>query len=216
MSKEAYSLWLVGGTALLVDDDTAQPALQYALDSVLFAQLRADKLNGSRFARYRLWYSDYRKALEERGWIITLSHSDHLRMHDGTTRAPADGLIDYLQSRHPNLTGHLKAAINTLSHDEVQQYVQPFTQATQDKTTHVVQELGVLLPGAVLDLCGVAFKTPLPSGDGIDLRASVATLGDFVTEANRKDLHDLLERKQRAVHIRNLGLLTPENDHAST
>lgn len=215
MSKEAYSLWLVGGTALLVDD-TAQPALQYALDSVLFAQLRADKLNGSRLARYGLWYSDYRKTLEERGWIITLSHSDHLRMQDGTTRAPSDCLTGYLQARHPKLASHLKAAIKTLSSDEVQQYVRPFTQATQDKTIHVVQELGVLLPGAVLDLCGVAFKTPLASGDGIDLRASGAMLGEFVTEANRQDLHDLLERKQRAIHIRNLGLLTPESDHAST
>jgi hypothetical protein len=215
MSKEAYSLWLVGGTALLVED-TTQPALQYAFDSVLFAQLRADKLNGSRFARYGLWYSDYRKALEARGWIITLSHSDHLRMRDGGMRAPLDRVTDYLQARHPKLTGHLKAATNFLSQDEVQQYARPFTQATQDNTTHVVQELGVLLPGAVLDLCGLAFKTPLPSGDGIDLRASGAMLGDFVTEAIRKDLHDLLERKQRAVHIRNLGLLTPENDHAST
>lgn len=215
MSKGVYSLWLVGGTALLVDE-AAQPTLQYALDSILFAQLRSDKLNGPRFARYGLWYSGYRTALEERGWVITFSHSDYPRMQGDVLRASADCLTGYLQGRHPSLSGHLQAAINALSQDEAQHAVRPFTQAMQGKTTAVVQELGVLLPGAVLDLCGVAFKTPQCSTNAIDLRASGATLGEFVSDANRKELRDLLERTQNAAHIRNLGLLKPEHDHART
>ncbi|SME95827.1 MULTISPECIES: hypothetical protein [unclassified Pseudomonas] len=226
MSKEGYSLWLVGGTALLMAE-TASPSWQYALDSLLFAQLRSDKLNGSRFANFTRWYSGYRTALEARGWIIPSSRSDYQPLKGN---APlAQRLTDDLQARHPSLSGYVQAAIATLSRDDVQQYLQPFTLLEQDQATHAVYELGVMLPDASLDLCAMAFKSTLPAAqirpctvlspppsDKADLRTTLATLGEQLTEADRQGLHALLERKQYAGRIRNLGVLRLEDSHANT
>jgi hypothetical protein len=213
MSEETYSLWLVGGTALLVAD-TALQDQQYALDSVLFAQLRSDKLNGSRFANYARWYSGYRTALEQRGWTFTRSRSDYQRLQEGAPPTPADLLKRHLQARHPSLSGYLQAAITRLSQEEVQQQLRAFTLAEHEQGSGVVCELGVLLPGPSMDLCGLALGSD-PS-DGIDLRESVATLGEYVTQSIRQDLHALLERKQQAGNIRNLGTLKGEDGNGAT
>lgn len=227
MSKEGYSLWLVGGTALLVAD-AAQPLRQYALDTILFAQLRSDKLNGSRFTHYGRWYSGYRTALEERGWVIVRSRSDHQQAQVGQSLVPVQRLCDDLQARHPSLAGHLRAAMTQLSQGAIQQHLQPFTLSEKDKTTHGVYELGVMLPDGALDVCGLAFKTALPASqirpetrlqplpaEGIDLRASIATLSEYLTVAHRQGLHDLLERTQHAGKITDLGVLKPEGDDAT-
>lgn len=213
MSEETYSLWLVGGTALLVAD-TALQDQQYALDSVLFAQLRSDKLNGSRFANYARWYSGYRSTLEQRGWTFTRSRSDYQRLQEGAPPTPAHLLKSHLQARHPNLSGYLQAAITRLSQEEVQQQLRAFTITEHEKANGVVCELGVLLPGPSMDLCGLALGSDL--SDGIDLRESIATLGEYVTQSIRHDLHELLERKQQAGNIRNLGTLRREDDNGAT
>ena len=212
MSEETYSLWLVGGTALLVAD-TALQDQQYALDSVLFAQLRSDKLNGSRFANFARWYSGYRTALEQRGWTFTHSRSDYQRLQEGAPPTPIDLLKSHLQARHPSLCGYLQAAITRLS-QEVQQQMRAFTMGEHEKANGVVCELGVLLPGPSMDLCGLALGSDL--SDGIDLRESVATLGEYVTQSIRHDLHALLERKQQAGNIRNLGTLKGEDGNGAT
>ena len=226
MSKDAYSLWLVGGTALLVAE-AALPSRQYALDSLLFAQLRSDKLNGSRFADYARWYSGYREALEARGWVIPGSRSDYQPQQGNALLTQR--LTDDLQARHPSLAGYLQAAIVKLSQDELQPYLSPFTVVEQGQAAHVVYEVGVMLPDASLDLCGLALKSALPAAqihpctalspspsDKVDLRTTLATLGDHVAEADRQGLHALLEHKQYAGRIRNLGVLTPEVSHANT
>nr|WP_225779387.1 hypothetical protein [Pseudomonas sp. Marseille-Q3773] len=228
MSKEDYSLWLVGGTALLVAE-AAQGLRQYVLDSILFAQLRADKVSGSRFTHYGRWYSEYRTALEERGWVILRSSSDHQRMQPGHLLVPAERLTDDLLARYPRLSGHLRAAITLLSQGEPQQHLQPFTLAEHDQTTHCVYELGVVLPDGSLDVCGLAFKSSLPvsqvhpctrlepsATEGIDLRISAATLSEHLSGAHFQELHDLLERTQHDGKIRNLGVLKPEHDDAKT
>lgn len=102
MSNETYSLWLVGGTALLVAN-AALPGQQYALDSLLFAQLRSDKLNGSRFSHYPRWYSGYRTAMEDRGWVFTRTSSDYQRLAEGDQLTPTLLLKEKLQARHPRL-----------------------------------------------------------------------------------------------------------------
>jgi len=213
MSEETYSLWLVGGTALLVADMELQDQ-QYALDSVLFAQLRSDKLNGSRFANYARWYSGYRTALEQRGWTFTCSRSDYQRLQEGAPPMQAHLLKRHLQARHPSLSGYLQAAITRLSQEEAQQQLRAFTLAEHEKATGIVCELGVLLPGPSMDLCGMALGSDL--SDGIDLRESVATLGEYVTQSIRHDLHALLERKQQAGNIRNLGALEGEDGNGAT
>ena len=226
MSKEVYSLWLVGGTALLIAE-TAQPLRQYALDSILFAQLRSDKLNGSRFTHYGRWYSGYRTALEERGWVIVRSRSDHQHVQAEQSLVPVERLTDDLQARHPSLSGHLRAAIARLSQGAIQPHLQPFTLAQQDNVTHGVYELGVVLPDASMDVCGLAFKSSMPLSqirpctplqllptEGVDIRASVATLSEYLTVAHRQSLHDLLERTQHAGKIMDLGVLKPEEDDA--
>lgn len=225
MSKDAYSLWLVGGTALLVAE-AALPSRQYALDSLLFAQLRSDKLNGSRFADYARWYSGYREALEARGWVIPGSRSDYQPLQGSVPLTQR--LTDELQARHPGLSPYLQAAIARLSQKEVQQYLRPFTLDEHSQATHVVYELGVMLPGPSLDLCGLALTTATPATqilpgavlassptDKVDLRTTLATLGEQLTEVDRESLHALLERKQYAERIRNLGVLSPEGSHAN-
>lgn len=227
MSKEDYSLWLVGGTALLVAD-AAQPLKQYALDSILFAQLRSDKLNGSRFTHYGRWYSGYRTALEERGWVIVRSRSDHQQAQVGQSLVPVQRLSDDLQARHPSLSGHLRAAVTLLSQVVIQKHLQPFTLAEQDKTTQCAYELGVMLPDASLDMCGLAFKSALPASqirpdtrlqptpaEGIDLRGSAGTLSEYLTVAHRQGLHDLLERTQHVGKNIDLGVLKPEGGDAT-
>jgi len=213
MSKQAYSLWLVGGTALLVAD-TALQDQQYALDSVLFAQLRSDKLNGSRFADYARWYSGYRTALEQRGWTFTRSRSDYQRLQEDAPPTPAHLLTRNLQARHPNLSGYLQAAITKLFQEEVQQHLRVFTLAEPDNASGVVCELGILLQGASMDLCSLALGSDMC--DGIDLRESVVTLGEYVTPSIRNDLHALIERKQQAGNIRNLGMLREEDGNGTT
>ena len=213
MSEETYSLWLVGGTGLLVAD-TALQDQQYALDSVLFAQLHSDKLNGSRFANFARWYSGYRTALEQRGWIFTRSRSDHQRLQEGAPPTLAHILKSHLQARHPSLSGYLQAAITRLSQEEVQQQLRAFTMAQPEKANGVVCELGVLLPGPSMDLCGLALGSEL--SDGIDLRESGATLGEYVAQSIREHLHEMLERKQQAGNIRNLGTLKWEDGNGAT
>ncbi|WP_085676815.1 MULTISPECIES: hypothetical protein [unclassified Pseudomonas] len=210
MTKETYSLWLVGGTALLVAD-TALPGQQYVLDSLLFAQLRADKLNGSRFSHYARWYSGYRSVMEARGWVFTRSGSDYQRLAEGAQLTPTLLLKEKLQARHPRLCGYLQAAIAKLSQDQVQQHLRPFTVAENEKACALVLELGVLLPDASMTLCGLAVDSE--QADGVDLRESVVVLGDSVTQDVRQHLHALLEKKDKARHIRNLGPLIAEADH---
>ncbi|WP_409260617.1 hypothetical protein [Pseudomonas putida] len=210
MTKETYSLWLVGGTALLVAE-TALPGQQYVLDSLLFAQLRSDKLNGSRFSDYAGWYSGYRAAMMDRGWVFTRSGSDYQRLAEGAQLTPGLLLKERLQALHPTLSGYLQAAIAKLSQEEVQQHLRPFTVAKTEKACALVLELGVLLPDAPMTLCGLAVDSGL--ADGVDLRESVVVLGDSVTQEVQQHLHALLEKKDSARDIRNLGPLIAEADH---
>ncbi|MFT0520414.1 hypothetical protein [Pseudomonas faucium] len=206
MSKESYSLWLAGGTALLVAQ-AALPQRQYALDSLLYAQLHSDKLNGSRFANYARWYSGYRTALEERGWVLTRSHSDY---QESAVALPLNLLRDRLQARHPGLSGYLQAAVTQLSENPAQQCLSSFTEA---KSGGVVYELGVLLPGPSIDLYGLAHDG---LAKGIDLRESVVTLSDYVSEPDHRKLHAVLESSEHGKHIRQLGLLEQEASHGPT
>lgn len=205
MSKDSYSLWLAGGTALLVAQ-AALPQRQYALDSLLYAQLHSDKLNGSRFANYARWYSGYRTALEERGWVLTRSHSDY---QESAVALPLNLLRDRLQARHPDLSGYLQAAVTQLTQNPAQQCLNSFTVAKSG----VVHELGVLLPGPSIDLCGLAQDG---LAKGIDLRESVVTLSDYVSESDQRKLHAVLESSENGKHIRQLGLLDQEAGHGPT
>ncbi|MDF0733770.1 hypothetical protein P0Y43_24125 [Pseudomonas entomophila] len=216
MSEQAYSLWLVGGTALLVEQPPS-PLQRYVLESVLYAQLRADKQSGPRFTHYDRWYNDYRAALEARGWVVTRSHSDYRPRTDDRPLAIAPYLCERLQTRHPRLAAPLQAAVSRLLQADAQAQLRPSSVAG----TQVVYELGVILPGPSLELYSLAFdggsaSVPIDLGatvaasatrDGIDLRESQATMTELLSEANRQDLHALIERKQLAGHIKDLGFI---------
>lgn len=68
-----------------------------------------------------------------------------------------------------------------------------------------------MLPDASMTLCGLAVDSELP--DGMELRESAVVQGDLVTEDLRQGLRALLEKRDYARHISNLGLLKAETDH---
>ncbi|CAM3861178.1 hypothetical protein CCOS865_05068 [Pseudomonas reidholzensis] len=210
MKTADWSLWLVGGAALLVANEVAGPR-QYVLDSILYAQLRAVKRVGPRFPNYGRWYSEYRRALEERGWIVTRSNSDHEARSEGRPPTPEFTSHSGLLARHPALSGLLGAASARLMLEDAQQHLRSFNLAGIDQASVAVHELGVVLPDCSLALSGLAC-----SEDGIDLRESDAVLSEHLTEAVQQQVHGLLESKHLAVHIRSLGGLDARREHAKS
>jgi len=62
MDRTVEQLMLIGGTALLYPAGTGLIHRQAAFDSILYAQLLANKNAGSRFENYEGWYAAYRDA----------------------------------------------------------------------------------------------------------------------------------------------------------
>ena len=71
MDVDGYTLWVNGGSLLFAAPQVERSELQAVLDSHLYAQLLANKRAGSRFTEHKAWYSAYRTALTDRGWLLT-------------------------------------------------------------------------------------------------------------------------------------------------
>lgn len=207
MTLNGYSLWLAGTTALVVPDPFTDTQ-RFALESVLFAQLRADRSSGSRHADYSRWYSQYREALEARGWVVTYSKSDHQQLAGDDARSPLQRLVCRLEVVHPSFAGVLQAAVARLAQ-------QAPVLAASGAELGAVDELGIMLPGPALYLCGQHEVSDVPASPSVDFRESGAELSALVTPEHYRSLHEVIITRQHAAKILNLGALGAGAEHGN-
>ncbi|TLP55400.1 MULTISPECIES: hypothetical protein [Pseudomonas] len=194
MKNDVPSLYLAGGTALLVTP-AAAASQDYVLDSVLYAQLVADKHEGSRFDDYARWYRAYRTALERCGWIVATSTADYQRE---APPSPVRSIAERLKTLHPQLADALEPVVCRLATCDALQHLRPFTHAQVDSTASV-HELGIVLAGPTLVLSSLA------CGDGADIRHTTATPDELVPLSYRFKLHRRLGETGNAQSITDLG-----------
>mgnify|MGYP004727278821 CR=1 FL=1 len=73
MDVDGYTLWITGGSLVLIAPQVSELERREALGSLRHAQLLADGVMASRFDQHRRWYRAYRNALGRRGWRVTHS-----------------------------------------------------------------------------------------------------------------------------------------------
>ncbi|WP_028632774.1 hypothetical protein [Pseudomonas parafulva] len=163
MDKADEQLMLIGGTALLYAPAGAGVERQAAFDSILYAQLVANKEAGSRFADHDAWYDAYRAALRRLGWIKLASTYDQRQLGQPTRSTRLQPLDAWLKVRSIQQQAVLAAFAAGLgqSADGVA-HLKKFCVQDQAGGSQVVIELGLLKPGPVLDLCSITLHTETP------------------------------------------------------
>lgn len=163
MDVEGYTMWISGGSLVLVAPRVADLECRNALASLRHAQSLADALMGPRFDGHRQWYRAYRNALGQRGWRVTYSCQSIESAGYRTLLAPTQPLLLWLVSQHPELGDVLELGVDALSLDAqgLRQLSQHALQVLAGPAggTRIVLELGVLRPGSQLSLCSVALET---------------------------------------------------------
>ncbi|KJK17912.1 hypothetical protein UB48_11350 [Pseudomonas sp. 2(2015)] len=212
METDDYSVCTAGGTLLLIAPQVAPAQRQAVLDSLLYSQLRANKLAGSRFEHYQAWFGSYRKELSARGWIITQFYHDTQSASAGSLLAPIQPLRLWLDSQYETADGIIEAALGTLkgtqsSLDEFR----GFTFEGRECGTRIALEIGLVHPGPVISLCSIALHASEPveqvSIEGpllakgfqgeVLVKGLVAHLDGQQYEPQRVQLRALIERKQQ-------------------
>ncbi|WP_230385037.1 MULTISPECIES: hypothetical protein [Pseudomonas] len=162
MDRTAEQLMLIGGTALLYRVDTGQIQLQAAFDSILYAQLVANRNAGSRFEHYEAWYDAYREAYRQLGWIKLASTHDLKQLGQPVRSAqiqPLEAWLKMRSIRHEAVLAAVKSGLGR-SIEGFRHQLKFSTQGAQ-----LVIELGLLKPGPALDLCSITlhFDKPIAS-----------------------------------------------------
>ncbi|MHC6227622.1 hypothetical protein ACYU03_23135 [Pseudomonas sp. X10] len=223
MNNHGYTLWLDGGIALLMADTVSADQRQAVLDTLLYAQLLADKRSASRFGNYQSWYREYRMALSARGWIMTQIYHDTQSAGDCSVLVPAQPLQLWLATRQADADDNVARALHALGHDLVaSKALRDFTLREDERGTYLTLEVGLVLPGPVVHLCSIsayttvaadqaAFDKPLDGksllGD-IRLKGLSATLDMELFTPHRTELRRLVERKQQErCYLVDLGAL---------
>lgn len=159
MNSAVEQLMLIGGTALLYSTGAVEAQRQAAFDSILYAQLLANKNAGPRFDDYERWYAAYRDAYRQLGWIKLASTHDLKQLGQPVRSAPVQPLEAWLRMRS---IGHeaVLAAVKTGLSRSADGFGHLLKFGTQDqaKGSKLVIELGLLKPGPVLDLCSVSMQ----------------------------------------------------------
>lgn len=159
MDVDGYTLWITGGSLVLIAPQVSEFERRDALASLRHAQRLADGLRASRFDQHRRWYRAYRNALGRRGWRVTHSCQSVETAGGRTLLSPTQPLLLWLGSQHAELGEVLELCIDSLLMNAAG-LAQLSGSALQerDDTTRIVLELGVLRPGA-LSLCSIALET---------------------------------------------------------
>lgn len=213
MQTHDYAVWMAGGSLLLVAPDVPPAQRQAVLDTLLYSQLVANKAIGAPFTRYPHWYSRYRRALSERGWILTQLFEDTQSAHGSSMLAPIQPVSLWLETRYTSAANRIEQGLVVLKrtrsgHDSFRR----FTFEGDETGTRVALEVGLVRPGPVIDLCSIALQTSQPL-DQVDIGQPIpanALLGEIVVkgvsaqldgdlfEPRREALRALIERKQQA------------------
>ncbi|MHA6197553.1 hypothetical protein ACX3YG_24670 [Pseudomonas wadenswilerensis] len=165
MDVDGYTIWITGGSLVLVAPRVSELECRNALASLRHAQSLADALMVSRFEQHRRWHRAYRRALGRRGWRV--SHSCQSVETAGTRSllAPTQPLLLWLGSQHRELGDMLELGIDTLAcHRAGLEQLSRGALRVVGGITQIVLELGVLRPGSQLSLCSVALETSAAPG----------------------------------------------------
>ncbi|WP_369988287.1 hypothetical protein [Pseudomonas xanthosomatis] len=155
MDKAIEPLMLIGATALLHPPHALGEQRQAAFDSILYAQLVANKQAGSRFADHESWYRAYRNAYHQLGWIKLAQTHDFKRLGqtlDGSRTQPLEAWLRMRSIEHEAVLAAVKAKLS----GSAEGFAHLFKFAVQGN--RVAVEIGVLKPGPVLDLCSITLQ----------------------------------------------------------
>ncbi|QBF24973.1 hypothetical protein EXN22_04420 [Pseudomonas tructae] len=207
-----YSVWTAGGTLLLFAPAVPPLQRQAVLDSLLYSQLRANKVVGSRFLLYPSWYGQYRKELSACGWLITQFFHDAESASARSVLAPSQPLRLWLDSQYAGADSIIERGLATLQ--GVPSSLDAFRRFTFQGHacgTRVALEIGLVQPGPQVHLCSIALQTsaaleqvgierPLLAGalqGEILVKGLSAQLDEQQFEPRRAQLRVLIERKQQ-------------------
>lgn len=163
MDVDGYSLWVSGGSLLLVAPQVSEAECRATLSSLRYAQWLADGLVGSRFDAHRQWYRAYRTALGTCGWGVSYSCQSVEAASCRTLIAPLQPLQLWLATQHSQVASVMERCIDGL--DTAQPGIEQLGQSAlrvMDQPpggAQIVLELGVLRAGAELSLCSLSLQT---------------------------------------------------------
>ena len=163
MDRAVEQLMLIGGTALLYAPGAVEEQRQAAFDSILYAQLVANRNAGPRFDDYDGWYTAYRDAYRQLGWIRLTSTHDLKQLGQPVRSAqiqPLEAWLKMRSIRHEAVLAAVKAGLDRSA--EGFRRLQTFSVHEQAQRSKVVIELGILKPGPVLDLCSISLQIDKP------------------------------------------------------
>jgi len=175
MDRAAEQLMLIGGTALLYSPGTVEAQRQAAFDSILYAQLVANKHAGSRIDNYERWYAAYREAYRQLGWIKLASTHDLKQLGRpvrNTHTQPLEAWLKIRSLRHEAVLAGIKTGLGRSV--EGLRHLLKFSAHDQAQSSTLVIELGVLKPGPTLDLCSISLQ--------IDQPLSLVSMETFTSE----------------------------------
>lgn len=217
LDRQTYSLWLVGATAMLVDDRTTPQQRQDVFDSVLYAQLRSDKTSDTRLSNYPAWNDTFREALVARAWAPIHRAGRYLLKGELAGQLPLQWLADQLRAQCPELSealvdGVMQQALDLVVHD------------FQDLAgRYAVYHVGALRPGRQLLLCGLRIEhqpSPAPAlrpvaeplADKLPGNDYFSTWQGEMDEESYEVMRDAVHREIAQKHpveelIKNLGVL---------
>jgi len=160
MDVDGYTMWITGGSLVLVAPQVSELECRNALASLRDAQALADGVLTSRFEQHRPWYRAYRRALGRCGWRVTHSCQSVETAGGRTLLAPTQPLLLWLDSQHAGLGEVLELGVDALAVNPpgLEQLARGALHVRHG-TTRMVLELGVLCPGSRLSLCSIALET---------------------------------------------------------
>ncbi|MFF7062831.1 hypothetical protein [Pseudomonas sp. NPDC008258] len=163
MDRAVEQLMLIGGTAVLYSPGVVVEQRQAAFDSILYAQLVANKNAGSRFDDDERWYAAYRDAYRQLGWIKLASTHDLKVLGQPVRSAQIQPLEAWLKMRSIRAEAVLASIKAGLGRSEAGfPHLLKFGSLDQAQGSKLVIELGILKPGPVLDLCCITLQTGTP------------------------------------------------------
>lgn len=213
MNTDNYSLWMAGGTLLLIAPQVSLSERQAVFDSLLYAQLVANKAVGSRFTDYTQWYSRYRSELSERDWILTqLFQNTQTPSGRASMLAPVQPLTLWLEGRHAGASRIVEQGLDMLGREQDGLDIfRSFTFDGDASGTRVALEIGLVHQGPTIDMCSIALQTssqleqvtieqPLYANTiqgEVLIKGQSAQLDCALFAPRREELRRLIERKQK-------------------
>lgn len=163
MDEAAKALALIGGTALLNEPGQDERQRQAACDSMLYAQLVANKQAGSRFDDYDAWYAAYTATYRQLGWLKIAGTHDQRQLGMARPNGPIQPLEAWMRIRAIEHKAVVAAVTGQLSRSGAAfGHLLKFCARDEAGVSSVVVEIGLLKPGPVMDLCSIALRTTKP------------------------------------------------------